>query len=190
MITIHAPDRQRPKYIQASIEENQSIWVPRSSSSWREARATPINAKPVKSNGLRLVSLCGTENTSIATATTPIGKLMKKIQRQSATSVNHPPRIGPRIGPRTIAMPQIAIIWPWRLGLVTSSISAWEIGSINAPATPWIARNATISARFCARPHKAEATMKPMVDIISSRRAPIRLPSQPVIGSATAEAIM
>ena len=49
-------------------------------------------------------------------ATMPIGRLMKKIQRQEALSTSQPPRIGPRIGPSSIGTPMIAITRPTRCG--------------------------------------------------------------------------
>ena len=61
---------------------------------------------------------------------------------------------------------------------------------MNAPATPWRARKITISSRFCAIPHSIEATTNPATDHTNSRREPILSESQPVIGIATAEAMI
>ncbi len=66
----------------------------------------------------------------------------------------------------------------------------WLKGAMNAPATPWIARKITISVRFTAVPQAIEARMNPAVDMMNRRRAPIRSASQPVIGVATAAAMM
>ncbi len=76
------------------------------------------------------------------------------------------------------------------LGFEVSSSAAWLSGAMNAPATPCSARNSTISSRFCAMPHSIEATTNPPTDQMNSRREPIRSDSQPVMGIATAEAMM
>ena len=89
-----------------------------------------------------------------------------------------------------IPMPQIAMICGWRLGRVASSMKAWLKGAMKAPATPCKARKATISSRFWASPHSIEARMNPVTEPMNSRRAPTLSASQPVIGSATAEAMM
>ena len=49
-------------------------------------------------------------------ATTAIGTLMKKIQRQEKSSTSQPPRIGPKIGPSSIGTPITAITRPTRCG--------------------------------------------------------------------------
>ena len=87
-------------------------------------------------------------------------------------------------------IPHRAMICACLLGFVVSSIGAWLRGAMNAPATPCRARKITISSRFCAIPHSIEAITKPATDQMNSRREPIRSDSQPVIGIATAEAMM
>src|SRR5262252_3634768 len=47
-------------------------------------------------------------------------------------------------------------------------------------------RKNTSVARFGARPHSNEATVKPATEVISSRFRPMKLASQPVIGRITA----
>ncbi len=87
-----------------------------------------------------------------------------------------------------IPMPQIAMTCAWRLGREVSSMKLWLSAGMKAPATPWSARNSTISSRFCAMPHSIEAAMKPATERMNSRRPPTRSASQPVTGMATAEA--
>ena len=87
-------------------------------------------------------------------------------------------------------MPHSAMICGWRLGRVVSSSELWLSGAMNAPPTPWSARNSTISSRFWARPHSIEAPTNSVTEIRKRRREPILSASQPVIGIATAEAMM
>src|ERR1700742_5053413 len=49
-------------------------------------------------------------------ATTPMGTLMKKIQRQEALSTSQPPRIGPMMGAISIGTPRMPMTRPMRLG--------------------------------------------------------------------------
>ena len=69
-----------------------------------------------------------------------------------------------------------------------SNITAWASGTRKAPAMPWIARNSTISVRFCAIAQSIEAMVKAITDQTNSRLRPTRSASQPVIGIAIAEA--
>ena len=87
-------------------------------------------------------------------------------------------------------MPHSAIICACLLGLLVSSMKAWLSGAMKAPVTPCKARNRTISSRFCAMPHSMDDMMKPATERMNSRRPPTRSASQPVIGKATALAMM
>jgi hypothetical protein len=63
---------------------------------------------------------CGTSRGSTlsesASAASPIGMLMKKIQRRETSSTSQPPRIGPTIGPRSIGTPMMLMTRPTRCG--------------------------------------------------------------------------
>ena len=61
---------------------------------------------------------------------------------------------------------------------------------MNAPLTPWSARNTTISVSEVAVAHSIDAMVKPTTEISSSRLRPTSSASQPLIGSAIAEATM
>ena len=68
--------------------------------------------------------------------------------------------------------PQIAIAWPtFSRGLMSSS-TACDSGTSAAPNTPCSRRAATISTRLSARPHSAEATVKPTTEIEEHLRRP------------------
>ena len=98
--------------------------------------------------------------------------------------------MGPRIGPIMIPIPQIDIARACRSGGLISSITDCDSGLMKAAAIPWRKRNATISSRFCAAPHAIEVRTKPTIAARNNCRRPIRSASQPVIGIATAEAMI
>ena len=66
----------------------------------------------------------------------------------------------------------------------------WLSGGMNAPAMPWSARKTTMSSRFCAIPHIIEVAMNAATDQMNSGRAPTRSANHPVMGIATALAMM
>jgi len=59
-----------------------------------------------------------------------------------------------------------------------------------APLTPWTARKATISGREVAIAQRTDAVVNPTTEITSKRLRPTRSASQPLMGSAIAEAMM
>ena len=74
-------------------------------------------------------------------------------------------------------------------GLMSSS-TACDIGISAAPQMPCNRRAATISGKDCAKPHSAEATVKPTMDERNTRRRPTRPASQPLRGVMMAAAMM
>ena len=89
-----------------------------------------------------------------------------------------------------IPMPQIDMARAWRSGGLMSSITDCDSGPMKAALIPCRKRKMTISSRFCAAPQAIEAMMKPSTAIRNSGRRPMRSASQPVIGIATAEAMI
>ena len=63
-------------------------------------------------------------------------------------------------------------------------------GAMKAPQMPCSTRNITISSRLFARPHSADAMVKPTTEKMNSRFWPIRSDIQPVSGVAMAAATM
>ena len=59
-----------------------------------------------------------------------------------------------------------------------------------APNAPCRMRKMTISCRFCAAPHMAEATVKPTMETRKTCLRPNRPASQPVVGVMIAAAMM
>ena len=104
--------------------------------------------------------------------------------------MSHPPSTGPRIGPIITPPPNSAIAWPcFSRGLMSNRV-AWASGTMNAPPTPWSARNTTISVSDVAVAHSTDATVNTTTEIRSSRLRPTLSASQPLIGKAIAEATM
>ena len=87
-------------------------------------------------------------------------------------------------------MPQMDIARGASEGLLISSMIVWESGPINAAHIPWKTRKATISVRLVAMPHSIDARMNPATAPRTKFREPILSASQPVIGIATALAMI
>ena len=86
--------------------------------------------------------------------------------------------------------PQIAIAWPtFSRGLMSSS-TACDSGTSAAPKMPCNSRAATMPTSEVASPQSAEATVKPITEMMNTRLRPQCPQSQPVSGSAMAEATM
>ena len=86
--------------------------------------------------------------------------------------------------------PQIAIAWPTFCGGLMSSSTACDSGTSAAPNTPCSRRAATIAASEVDKPHRADATVKPITDTMKTLRRPHCVHNQPVSGSVIAEATM
>src|SRR5580698_1935031 len=63
-----------------------------------------------------------------------------------------------------------------------------ESGTIGPETNPCNSRNAISDSKFCAKPHIAEATVKSSTDSVNSLASPTRRASQPVNGTAIADA--
>ena len=118
-------------------------------------------------------------------ATSPTGKLMKKIMRQ-LSNVRKPPTTGPADEATAAPSDQIAIARARCLALeYDSRIRASDAGSITAAPAP-CARRASTSTPSCgASPQAAEAATKVDRPTPNAWRAPIRSESAPA-GSRSA----
>ncbi len=63
-----------------------------------------------------------------------------------------------------------------------------ESGTIGPETSPCRSRNAISDSKFCAKPHSAEAIVKSSTDSVNSLASPTRRASQPVNGTAIADA--
>ncbi len=97
--------------ITISLEPNQPLFWPRSRNNCSAASAMLSRAKPITSNGTFWSAFCSCRKVITPTRqSTPIGRLMKKTQRQEKSSVSQPPSTGPRMGATITPMPQMPMI--------------------------------------------------------------------------------
>ena len=96
----------------------------------------------------------------MTTAATLIGRLTKKIQRQSRCWVSSPPRIGPVAAAAPLTAPQTPKAVPRSRPEYRWLIRATVVASIAAPPTPCTARKAMSTPGLVARPQASEAPAK------------------------------
>ena len=89
-------------------------------------------------------------------ATIPIGTLMKKIQRQEASSTSQPPRIGPMIGAISMGTPRTPMTRPMRCGPAFLVMIVMTAGMIMPPPMPWSTRKKISVPALHARPDSTE----------------------------------
>ena len=105
------------------------------------AIASESAMKPVQSNSACLRSVCSeSANHTAVMAAMPGGTIMKNAPRQLYSSAIMLPTTGPITGPATLPTPHsiMTSACMWR-GNVASR-TAWPIGMIGAPNTPWPTR--------------------------------------------------
>ena len=99
-------------------------------------------------------------------ATMPTGTLIRKIQCQLATSISHPPRIGPRIGPSSIGTPRIAIRRPIRCGPAARVMIVMPSGISMPPPRPCSTRKPISASMLHAVAHSAEPATKSAIAVM------------------------
>ncbi len=107
------------------------------------------------------------------------GMLIRKIKRQEPIARSSPPASGPStpaIAPQAVQLP---IALPRSDSENVLTITASELGTSSAPATPCSARAITSATIVGASAHASEATPKPPTPIANTRRSPNRSPSEP-----------
>lgn len=102
----------------------------------------------------------GSSRHDSSSVTTPIGTLMKKIQRQLTASTSQPPRIGPPIGPSSIGTPSTAITRPIRCGPAARVRIVMPQGISMPPPKPCRTRNPISVSMFHARPASIEVAAR------------------------------
>ncbi len=113
------------------------------------------------------------------THTTTKGRLMRKIHRHEATPSSTPPPSGPSavaIAPNAVHVPIAA---PRSDSANVATITASELGTSSAPATPCSARQAISTPMLGASAHSSEAAPKQPTPNANTRRSPYRSPSEP-----------
>ncbi len=118
----------------------------------------------------------------------PIGRLMKKIQRQEKSSTSQPPRIGPRIGPSIIGTPMMAMTRPTRPGPAARVRMVMPAGISMPPPSPCRTRKKISDSADQAAPQSAEPATNSAMASMYRRLVPKRSAAQPVIGITDASA--
>lgn len=122
----------------------------------------------------------------------PTGRLMRKMGRHSSPKRFHSVSRAPSSGPETAPSPTIAPNSPKTLprscaGKVACTIDR-TCGTISAAMPPWRMREATSISGLAARPHSAEATVKPPMPTRKTRLRPWMSPSRPPVIRPAAKA--
>ena len=118
--------------------------------------------------------------------TTPIGRLMRKIQRQLAASTTRPPRLGPIAVASPLTPPQMPMAAPRLSAGNTAATMLKVLGIIAAPPSPCTTRKATSSSMLGARPQASDESVKSAMPATKSSRRPYRSPRRPSVTSVTA----
>lgn len=134
---------------------------------------------------------CGSRDSSTfdavsASATTPIGTLTRKIQRQLSPSVSAPPTIGPIDTAAPVTAPQTPNATPRSRPRYALPSNASEAANIIAPPIPCTPRERLSISGDCATPHRSEAAEKITRPIANIRRRPSRSASEPEVSSSAA----
>ena len=168
----------------------QPCSLPRSSPSTSRNIAPAIVAWPTGSSERGFGSLDSSTPCSVmASASTPIGTLTRKIHSQPSPVVSAPPTSGPIANEPPIVAPQTAIA-PAR------SFGSWKAVPSRASATanriaapsPWTARAAISISMFPAAAHTTEVTVKSTRPTTNSRLRPSRSARKPALSTVLASA--
>ncbi len=121
-----------------------------------------------------------------ANAATPMGRLMKKIDRQPSVSVSTPPASGPM----ALAPPSVAPNAPSARARAapenSARISGVAVANSTAPPTPCSARNSSSWSAVAASAHAKDPAVKMTRPVRNSRRRPSRSPRVAAGSSSTA----
>ncbi len=102
--------------------------------------------------------------------------------------MSSPPTSGPEMVARPITAPKIPKAAPRSRGGKVTCVIARTWGSSSAPISPWTTREPTSIPGLCAKPHSAEAAVKPVTPIRNRRLRPKMSPSRPPVISTAANA--
>ncbi len=95
---------------------------------------------------------------------------MKKIQRQSITSVISPPTVGPSVGANTETMPRMAGINVRCLPVKSVNPTENTVGTIAPPVNPCSTRKTIIDSMFQAKPQRTLESVNRPADRVNSQR--------------------
>ena len=110
--------------------------------------------------------------------------LIRKIQRHDAACTSRPPPSGPITVATPVHAVQVPIAAARSPSPNVSRISASELGTSRAPATPCTPRAAIRTSLLGASAHTSEHTPKPIRPAWNTRRRPSTSPSDPPSNSS------
>ena len=149
----------------------------------------PDNAKPRPSRRVSGPRRSGMKRSASTMPTTPIGRLIKKIQRQSNIVVIKPPSGGPITGATRAGTVNQLIAETSSFFGIERKITSRPTGTIKAPPAPCSARAAIRPSSDDDAAHARLPKRKTMIAPMNVRRAPTLSATQPLIGMKTASAI-
>jgi hypothetical protein len=121
-----------------------------------------------------------------------MGTFTRKIGRHSRPNrsalMSRPPTSGPVIVASPMVAPNRPKAVPRSRGGKVTWITERVWGNMTAPIRPWRTREPISISGLCARPHRAEARVKPAMPIMNRRLRPKMSPSRPPVISVTAKA--
>ena len=91
-------------------------------------------------------------------ATTPMGTLTKKIQRQPMPLVMAPPTSGPTATAPPVTAPKMPKAVPRSRPWKAEAIRASEVANMMAPPTPWTPRHRLSMSELVETPQSSEAS--------------------------------
>ena len=172
MTQIHGRHSYRCPSVSANVKQNRAavaIPTPAQSSRCRRSRST-----------------CGMNRYAATSTPMPIGRLMKKIHRQSRTVMRRPPSVGPRTVASPATAPQMPSAVPRRCGGNVAMMMAIVCGISAAAPRPWTRRAAISWPGVWATPQARLATVNSATPTMKTLRWPRRSPSRPKVISSRA----
>ena len=127
-----------------------------------------------------------TRSSVITRATTPIGRLTKKIHRQDRPEVRIPPSSGPMATASPVTAPQTPKATPRSLPRKASASRASATENMIAPPTPCSPRDSCSISALTAVPHSSDPRVKMTRPTRYSRRRPYRSARLPAVSSSAA----
>ena len=116
--------------------------------------------------------LSGTCRCAAQMTTAASGRLMRKMNRHDAASINHPPTNGPSAPAIPPSPDQAPMAGPRSSGRNDASMSASDPGASSAPPTPWSALAAISDSTLGATAQSSDATANQATPMTNTRRRP------------------
>ena len=145
-------------------------------------RPTAQSAAPTRSIGVRLVArAAGAMRASTASVAATGTTLMAKTHLHEPASTSAPPASGPSTKEMPVHAVQVPMAFPWAGPSKLAMMSASELGTSSAPATPCNPRATIKICTLGAAAHSADVAAKPTSPPANTRLRPKRSDSEPAV---------